>query len=173
MSTAGTTRIINIVLAVGPTSPSPRQVHNILGREGRDLLWLLSRPPLFFSLLLTEISGKKASLQHATCAPRLGDRCIFDLANERAEHQHQQLVKNGNHFVRDQTAAPAASQSLRGFGISHLKSWQCSSVKYVLYVKKKKAVFITANPGTTLHYSIKEFLFFLITQWIPLILQEL
>lgn len=33
-------RTMNIVLAVGPTSQSPRQVHNILSREGRDLLWL-------------------------------------------------------------------------------------------------------------------------------------
>lgn len=32
---------------MGPTSPSPRQAHNILGREGRDLLWIF--PMLFCS----------------------------------------------------------------------------------------------------------------------------
>ena len=66
VSTAGTTRIINIVLAVGLTSPSPRQVHNILGREGRDLLWLFSNPLLFFPpCSLRSVAGKTLyNMQH-------------------------------------------------------------------------------------------------------------
>lgn len=130
MSTAGTTRIINIVLAMRLTSPSPRQVHNNLSREGRDLLWLFSNPLLlFFSLLLTEISCRKGPWQQATCALQLGDRCIFHLANVQPEHQHQQLVKYGDHFVTNQTAVAAVvTQSLWGFPICRLECWLCVAV---------------------------------------------
>lgn len=109
MSTAEATRVINIVLAMGPTSPSPRQVHNILGREGRDPLWLFSNPLLFFSLLAHRVQWQKITVQHTTCAPHLGYCCIFYVANKQAEHQVQKLVNNGDRFVTNQAAAASVS----------------------------------------------------------------
>lgn len=56
-------------------------------------------------------------IQHATCAPHLGDCCIFHVANEQAEHQDQRLVNNGDCFVTNEAAAASVvSQSHGGFG---------------------------------------------------------
>lgn len=95
---------------MGPTSPSPRQVHNILSREGRDPPWLFFKPPLFFSRsCLPRSVAENNYVQHATCATHLGDCCIFYVANEGAELQDLELVNNGDHFVTNQVAVASVA----------------------------------------------------------------
>lgn len=56
-------------------------------------------------------------IQHATCAPNIGDCCIFHVANEQAKYQDQRLVNNGDCFVTNEAAAASfVSQSHGGFG---------------------------------------------------------
>lgn len=129
VSTAGTTRIINIALAVGPTSPSPWQVHNTLGREGRDLPGLFSNPLLYFPLLLTGIGCGGYSFttwEHVRLSLAIVAFFIWTISNGNPNISGLLKMVNTLSQIR-LLLLPVVSRALWGFSM-------CCSVKYVLFV---------------------------------------
>lgn len=139
---------------MGPTSPSPRQVHNILGREGRDLLWIF--PMLFCSFpsrSLRSVAEKTLyNMQHVRLVQAIV--AFFIQPNEQAEHQHQQLVKNGDHFVTNQAVALVLSKFHCSVGCAAVCVLHYSLIEPHFYEFNTKQNFCALPKLLTLRFSL-------------------